>query len=152
MAGSPHAIGQGTLVANSNYTIAFTPSVLMVTPAPLTITAEEGQGLRRHGSAPDVSFERIQIQRHGGVRADRCTAASGGRSGGGRTLSGDRAGTLAANTNYTIAFTGASPPITPATLTVTAEAKSKEYGEANPPLTYLSSGHAQRYRDVCADW
>ena len=40
VAGSPHAIGQGTLVANSNYTIAFTPSVLMVTPAPLTITAE----------------------------------------------------------------------------------------------------------------
>ena len=40
-----------------------------------------------------------------------------------------------------MAFTGASPSITPATLTVTAEAKSKEYGAADPPLTYVSSGY-----------
>ena len=39
MAGSPYAISQGTLAANSNYTISFTGSTLTITPATLTVTA-----------------------------------------------------------------------------------------------------------------
>src|SRR6185503_16120793 len=38
VAGGPYAITQGSLVANSNYTISFTPSVLTIAPATLTIT------------------------------------------------------------------------------------------------------------------
>ena len=34
-----YAITQGTLAADSNYTIAFTGSTLTITPAPLTVTA-----------------------------------------------------------------------------------------------------------------
>jgi large repetitive protein len=49
-------------------------------------------------------------------------------------------GTVAANTNYTIAFTGASLTVTPATLTVTADAKNKQYGDVDPPLTYTADG------------
>ena len=36
----PFAITQGTLAANSNYTITFTASPPTITPATLTITAE----------------------------------------------------------------------------------------------------------------
>ena len=34
-----YAITQGTLAADSNYTISFTGSTLTITPAPLTVTA-----------------------------------------------------------------------------------------------------------------
>ncbi len=45
-------------------------------------------------------------------------------------------GTLDAGSNYdTIAFTSANMHITPATLTVTADDKTKTYGTANPALT-----------------
>ena len=39
MSGGPYAITQGTLAADSNYTIAFTGSTLTITPATLTVTA-----------------------------------------------------------------------------------------------------------------
>src|SRR5262249_7226073 len=38
VAGSPYAINQGTLAANSNYTISFTGNTLDITPATLTVT------------------------------------------------------------------------------------------------------------------
>jgi hypothetical protein len=44
-------------------------------------------------------------------------------------------GTLAANGNYTINFTGSGLTITPAALSVTADAKSKTYGAADPAFT-----------------
>src|SRR5690606_31848166 len=46
----------------------------------------------------------------------------------------------AANANYKIAFTGAGFTITPATLTVVADARSKVYGDVDPALTYTVTG------------
>lgn len=41
VAGGPYAITQGTLTAGSNYTIRFVGSTLTITPAPLTVTADD---------------------------------------------------------------------------------------------------------------
>jgi hypothetical protein len=49
-------------------------------------------------------------------------------------------GTLAANANYTISFTGSSLSITPASLSVTADGKTKVYGTADPAFTVTYSG------------
>src|SRR5439155_20221364 len=49
-------------------------------------------------------------------------------------------GSLAANANYTISFTGRTLSITPATLVVTADAQTKVYGASDPTLTYKLSG------------
>ena len=56
------------------------------------------------------------------------------------TLSGERSatmpsrqGTLAADSNYTISFTGGTLTITPAALTVTANPQTKVYGTTIPP-------------------
>ena len=49
-------------------------------------------------------------------------------------------GTLAASSNYDLVFTGADLTITKATVTVTADAQSKVYGETDPSLTYQVSG------------
>ncbi len=45
-------------------------------------------------------------------------------------------GTLTAGSNYTIVYAGADLTITPRSLTVTADAKTKIYGDADPALTY----------------
>ena len=57
------------------------------------------------------------------------------------TLAGEQAGgyaitqgTLAADSNYTIPFTGSTLTITPAPLTVTANPQTKVYGTADPSL------------------
>src|SRR5207302_11093908 len=44
-------------------------------------------------------------------------------------------GTFAANGNYSISFIGNALTITPALLSVTADAKSKTYGASDPPFT-----------------
>jgi autotransporter-associated beta strand protein len=49
-------------------------------------------------------------------------------------------GTLA-NSNYAITFTNGTLTIGKATLTVTADNKSKTYGDANPSLTYTITGY-----------
>src|SRR5204862_305883 len=49
-------------------------------------------------------------------------------------------GTLAANTNYAINYAASALSVTPAALTVVADAQSREYGLANPTLTYLATG------------
>ena len=49
-------------------------------------------------------------------------------------------GTLAADRDYTIAFTGNTLTITAATLTITADPQTKIYGQNDPTLTYMSSG------------
>ena len=61
----------------------------------------------------------------------------------GRRTVGDYAitqGTLAANSNYTITFTGSTLTITPATLTIAAKPETKVYGSADPTLAYTASG------------
>src|SRR5207248_2849018 len=50
-------------------------------------------------------------------------------------------GTLTAGTNYSLSFNSANLTITTASLTVSADAKSKVYGAADPALTYqITSG------------
>jgi hypothetical protein len=49
-------------------------------------------------------------------------------------------GTLTLGGNYDLTYTGANLSITPATLTVTADDKTKVYGETNPSLTVSYSG------------
>src|SRR5262249_38897691 len=56
-------------------------------------------------------------------------------------------GTLALGDNYTLTYVGASLTITARPITVTADAQTKVYGTADPPLTYrVTSGSL-----ICGD-
>ena len=57
-------------------------------------------------------------------------------------------GSLSAGNNYTISYTGANLTIGKKTLTVTADAKTKTYGNADPVFTYTAEGFA--YEDSIA--
>ncbi|MGG5578745.1 MBG domain-containing protein, partial [Myroides sp. C15-4] len=49
-------------------------------------------------------------------------------------------GSVAAPTDYTLVYQAADLTITPATVTITADAQTKVYGDADPALTYTVSG------------
>ena len=49
-------------------------------------------------------------------------------------------GTLAASGNYALNYTSADLTVDPRALTVTADAKSRAYGDVNPALTYQVGG------------
>src|SRR4029453_2496864 len=49
-------------------------------------------------------------------------------------------GTLAASSNYALSYTGNNLTVTQRAITVTADAKSRAYGDANPALTWQVGG------------
>ena len=115
VAGGPYAITQGTLAADSNYTMTFTGNTLTITPATLTITADPETKV--FGSAdPTLAYTSSGFQ----FSDTAATVLTGHLArAAGETVSGSPyaigQGTLAANSNYTINFTGSSLSITAAT-------------------------------------
>ena len=147
VSGGPYAITQGTLAADSNYTIHFTGSSLTIIPAPLTVTANSQTKV--YGTADPTLTETatgfVDTTVDGVTIDDTAATALTGHLArtSGETVSGGpyaiTQGTLAAS-NYTIAFTGSTLAITPAPLTVTANAQTKVYGTADPTLTETATG------------
>ncbi|AGA80716.1 MBG domain-containing protein [Echinicola vietnamensis] len=119
-----------------NYTVTYTAGTFEITPAALTVTAEEQSKV--YGSADPA----LTVTYAGFVNGDDETAL-----GGSLTVSraagedvGDYAITASGHTstNYTINYASGTFEITPAALKVTAEDQSKVYGSMDPalPVTY----------------
>ncbi|BCG78600.1 MBG domain-containing protein [Mesorhizobium sp. 113-3-3] len=133
-----YAITQGTL-ANSNYAITYVGANLSVTKRAITVTADAGT--RVYGDAnPALTYQLtsgnfVNGDSLGGSLATTATTASGVGS------YAITQGTLA-NSNYAITYVGSNLSVTPRAITVTADAKSRAYGDGNPSLTYqLTSGN-----------
>ena len=126
-----YAIAQGTLAASSNYTVSFNGADFTITPRAITVTANAAG--KTYGEAnPALTYTVAPPL----VNGDNLTGALS-------RVSGENVGTyaitqdtLAASGNYTLSFTSADFTITPLAITVTANATSKTYGEADPALTY----------------
>ncbi len=134
-----YPISQGTLSAGSNYTISYTGANLTVTTAPLTVTADPQSKV--YGAAlPSLTYGYSGLV-NGDTSAvftgSLVTTATASSNVGSYPIS---QGTLSAGSNYTISYTGANLTVTTAPLTVTADAKSKVYGDAVPSLTFGYSG------------
>ena len=138
VAGGPYAITQGTLAANSNYTLSFTGNALTINQAPLSVTADPKS--KTYGST-DPAF----TASYAGFVNSETPAVLGG------TLTftrapGENAGSYAitpggvTSANYAIAFNPGTLTVTKAALSVTADAKSKTYGSADPAFTASYSG------------
>ena len=133
-----YAINQGT-VDNTNYTITYTSANLAITPLAVTVTA--GAKSKVYGDVdPALTF--VSSPAVGSTLANsEVISFTGSLS----RVAGENVGTYAinqgtvGNTNYTITYTSANLSITPLAVTVTAEAKSKIYGDVDPALTYTSS-------------
>ena len=131
--------GSVVSTAGQAYRLIQTPAALTVTPRAITVTADAKS--RVYGDAnPTLTW---QVGGSGLVNGDTLSGAlaTSATTASNVGLYGITQGTLAASSNYTLSsFTGANLTVTPRAITVTADAKSRVYGDANPTLTWQVGG------------
>ncbi len=143
---SPVAVYTGAITVtggvDENYNFSYIAAEYEVTKAVLTVTADAQTKV--FGEANDaLTFQYSGWQNGNGV-ADLTTAPMAGTTvtvtspvavyTGAITVSGGD------DENFSFSYVAADYEVTKAVLTVTADAKSKVYSEANPDLTFLYSG------------
>ncbi|MBX9741631.1 MAG: hypothetical protein K2X62_16265, partial [Beijerinckiaceae bacterium] len=131
-----YAIHLGSLAASSNYKLTYRGADLTVTQRALSVTADAKS--RIYGDAnPALTYSATGL-----VNGDSLTGAlstpADERSGVG--VYAITRGSLASSANYAMSFTGADLEIARRALAVQAQAQSRVYGDANPPLTYVATG------------
>ena len=123
----------------ANYTVASTNGTLNVTAAGLTVVANNAS--RAYGATNPVFSGTITgLQNGDNITATYATTATVTSPVGSYAITPtlvDPSGKLA---NYTVASTNGTLSVTAALLTGTADAKSRLYGDANPPFTVTYSG------------
>src|SRR5206468_1140188 len=133
----------GTLTG-ANYSFTFVNGALSVTAATLTVTADSKS--RGYGDANPAltasysGFKNGETLATSGVTGSPSltTLATNTSAAGSYAISADL-GTLT-SANYSFTFVNGTLTVKTATLTVTADSKSRGYGDANPALTASYSG------------
>ncbi len=132
-----YAIQQGSLSA-ANYAIDFTPGRLTITPAPLSVVADDDSRVYGDLDPPVFTFDVTGFRQGDGPSI--LTGALVRDPGNDAGLYAIRQGTLSAGGNYAIAFTNGTFEITRAGLQVTADPLRRLYGDADPLFTFSTSG------------
>jgi len=126
-----YTISQGTLSAGSKYLITFVGADFTITAKPITVTAAAKS--KTYGDAdPALTYTFAPALVTGDSFSGSLTRTPGENAG---TYAINQ-GTLALSSNYSLTYVGADLTIGAKTITVTAAAKSKTYGDADPALTY----------------
>ena len=133
-----YAITKGTLAASDNYDLVFNTANLTINKATLTVTADAVS--KTYGADDPTLTYKVSGLVNGDTAEDVLSGALTRAAGENVDTYAITQGTLTASNNYALSFTGANLTINKATLTVTADAVSKTYGEADPTLTYTVSG------------
>jgi filamentous hemagglutinin family protein len=130
--------GSAVSASGQAYRFIDAPGTLTVTPRSITVAADARS--RTYGdSNPALTY---QVGGSGLVNGDTlsgalATAATAASNVG---VYGITQGTLASPNYVVSSFTGANFTVTPRAITVTADAKSRAYGDSNPALTYQVGG------------
>ncbi|WP_299158228.1 MBG domain-containing protein [uncultured Tenacibaculum sp.] len=133
-----YAINQGTLTAGSNYTITFNAFDFTILPKPLLVNGNAGQSKIYGNTDPVLTYTLASGSLELGDNFTGVLTRTTGENIGNYTIS---QGTLTAGGNYIITFTSNDFEISQRAITITADAKNKVYGAADPALTYqISSG------------
>ncbi|MFJ7446634.1 MBG domain-containing protein, partial [Pedobacter suwonensis] len=126
-----YAINQGTLALNSNYSLTYVGADLTIGAKTITVTAAAKS--KTYGDAdPALTYTFAPALVTGDSFSGSLTRTPGENVG---TYAINQ-GTLALSSNYSLTYVGADLTIGAKTITVTAAAKSKTYGDADPALTY----------------
>lgn len=141
VAGSPYVITASGAV-DPNYTIIYVAGALTVTPAPLTITANNAT--KAYGAA----LPALSASYAGFVNGDTSaslttpptltTTATAASSVAGSPYTVTASG--AVDSNYAISYVAGTLTVTAVPLTITANNQTKVYGAALPPLTASYTG------------
>jgi len=135
-----YAVEQGSLSAGANYTLSFTGGTLTITPAALSVAASAVSRIYMDED-PELTYSVAGLKR-GDAAASALSGALSRAAGEDVGTYAISQGSLSANGNYRLSFTGAEFSIRPANLTlaVVAANLSKIYGDADPALTFTASG------------
>ncbi|HKB14235.1 MAG TPA: MBG domain-containing protein, partial [Vicinamibacterales bacterium] len=126
--------------ANANYAIAYVNGTLTVTPAVLTITANDQT--RGYG-APNLP---LTVSYSGFINGDTAASLTTLPAVSTTATAASPAGTYpimaagAVSPNYAISYVNGTLTIAPAALTIAADNKTRAYGAANPTLTASYTG------------
>ncbi|MFV0167376.1 MBG domain-containing protein, partial [Empedobacter falsenii] len=127
----------GTLAASPNYNFTYQKADLAITPASLKVTADSKSKVYGTND-PSLTYKITSGKLIGTDQLTGGLARDLGEDVGSYVIN---QGTLAASPNYNFTYQKADLAITPASLTVTADSKSKVYGSTDPALTYqITSG------------
>ncbi len=133
-----YAINKGTLALDATYyTLTFTSSDLTITKLPVTVTATAKSKVYGYDD-PALTYKITDgYLVAGDFFKGKLTRVAGENVGTYKI----QQGSLAINNNYILTFVGANFIINKRPITVTADAKTKLYGESDPGLTYqITSG------------
>lgn len=130
-----YQIMQGTLSLSANYLIEFTPGTLNVAGDIVTITPTSGQNKVFQDTDPVLTYTFTPALQTGDSFTGQLSRSTGEDVGTYNILMG----TLSAPTSYALILNPAVFTITKKPITITAEAKSKVFGENDPTLTYTTS-------------
>ncbi|AZI27898.1 hypothetical protein EA772_01985, partial [Pedobacter sp. G11] len=126
-----YAINQGSLALSSNYTLTYVGADLTIGAKTITVTATAKS--KTFGDAePALTYTFAP----GLVGTDTFSGSLTKIPGENVGTYAINQGTLALSSNYTVNYVGADLTIAAKTITVTAAAKSKTYGDTDPALTY----------------
>ncbi|WP_299109745.1 MBG domain-containing protein [uncultured Tenacibaculum sp.] len=132
-----YAINKGTLTPGNNYAVTFVGDNLTIGKRAIEITVDAVS--KKYGDADPVFT--YQITNGSLAGSDSFIGILERVSGNNVGAYAINQGTLGINGNYTISFVPANLNITARAIEVTAEAKSKVYGDADPAFTYqITSG------------
>ena len=127
-------VSGGLYSTQLGYALSFDKTAtLTITPAPLTVMAHDHNKVYGE-SDPALSYYFSGLLRNDDLPG-KLSREPGENVGDYRIELG-----TVGNSNYDIAFTGATLKIEPAPLTVTARSQSKVYGESDPELSYTETG------------
>ncbi len=129
-----YAINQNTLALNGNYTLTYAGADLTITKKAVTVTA--GAKTKIYGDVDPALTYTVSPALISGDAFTGSLSRAAGEGVGAYTINQN---TLALNGNYTVTYAGADLTITKKTVTVTADVKTKTYGNADPALTYVVS-------------
>jgi hypothetical protein len=139
-----YAITQGTLALSSNYTLSFVGASLTIETRAVTVTADAQT--KTYGEAdPALTY---QITYGSLAFSDSFSGALSRDAGEAVGCYAITQGTLALSSNYTLSFVGASHTVETRAVTVTADAKTKTYGEADPALTHQVTTGSLAFSDA----
>ena len=132
-----YVIGQGSLSLPSGYALTFIVDTLTITPRAITVAANDTTKV--YGTTdPSLTYAIVSGSLVSGDNFTGSLTRVAGENVGQYVIN---QGSLALNSNYLLTYIKDTLTITPRPITVTADAKTKAFGAADPVLTYqITSG------------
>ena len=127
---------------NSNYAVTYVSANLDVRPRPITLSANASSKV--YGEAnPALTYTAESASAGRGlVNNDTFTGSLNTSANQSSSVGSYAIASTLANSNYNISYVAANLDVTPRPITLSANASSKVYGEANPALTYATEANS----------